>query len=55
MESKEIWIKIHLDEVLRYWADAYDGGDTQKIVQREYFVDITKKVALFRLVTETKE
>lgn len=55
MEMKEIWIRVTLDEVLRYWAEAYDGGDAQKIVEREYFVDVTKKIVLFRLVTEANK
>ncbi|VWB07512.1 hypothetical protein [Burkholderia lata] len=54
MERKDIWIEVPLPEVLRFWVDAYEDNKDGKIVQRDSFVDVTKNVALFRLVTEVK-
>ncbi|MBR8182112.1 hypothetical protein KDW54_06840 [Burkholderia ambifaria] len=54
MERNDIWIEVPLPEVLRFWVDAYEDNKNEKIVQRESFVDVTKNVALFRLVTEVK-
>lgn len=54
MERKDIWIEVPLSQVLEYWVDAYEDNDA-KIVQRDSFVDVTKKVVLFRLVTEKAE
>lgn len=54
MERKDIWIEVPLPEVLKYWVDAYEDNDA-KIVQRDSFVDVTKNVVLFRLITEKTE
>ena len=55
MGRKDIWIEVPLSEVLKYWVDAYEDNNEAKIVQRDSFVDVTKKVVLFRLVTEKAE
>jgi hypothetical protein len=52
MERTDIWIEVPLPEVLKFWVDAYEDNGVTKIVRRDSYVDTTKNIVLFKLVTE---
>ncbi len=51
MDIKDTWLEVPLSTVLSYYADGFERKDGTEIVRREYFVDTTKNVVLFKIVT----
>ncbi|WP_155630500.1 hypothetical protein [Burkholderia territorii] len=54
MKIEETWVTVPINQVLKFWADAYQTGEGRTIIEREYFVDTVKNVVLFKLTTEAK-
>jgi hypothetical protein len=54
MDINEVWVEHPLTDVLRVYADMFERQDGRKILRREYFVDTTKNVVLFKIVTEAE-
>lgn len=54
MDIKETWLEVNLQTVLQYYADGFEMKDGAQIARREYFVDTTKNVVLFKVTTREK-
>ena len=54
MNLETVWITHPLNDVLRFYADAFEAKDGREIFMREYFVDTTKNVVVFKITTQDK-
>lgn len=52
MEIKDTWLEIPLDAVLRYYADGFTNANGAEIIERKFFLDVTKNIVLFKIVTK---
>jgi phage-related holin len=54
-KMKKIYEEIPLNAVIDYYLKAFKDTPTEKIFSREYFIDVTKNVVIFKLYIEVVE